>query len=295
MTLIEHIYELRNRLGVALLAVLAGGVLGFLWFQYRVWGLPSLSDLLTEPYCALPSDMRVKFDGECRLLQTAPFEAFLIQMKVGIGVGAVLTSPIWLYQIWAFITPGLYAKERKFAASFVLCAVVLFVAGAVLAYFVAPQGLLVLSSFGGDAFVTALAGSSYVNFILGLLLVFGVSFELPLLVVMLNLVGVLPYEKLRQWRRGIIFALFIFAAVATPGTDPISMVAMAVALTILFELAIQIARINDRRKARRRAAEGWDNLSDDEAAPFDYTPEPVEPAEPIAADGQQRVKYDDAT
>ncbi|KAA2266527.1 twin-arginine translocase subunit TatC [Solihabitans fulvus] len=299
MTLIEHLYELRHRLGLALLAIFVGGILGFLWFQFNIGPIPKLGSLLTEPYCQLPQELRADIGGhgECKLLQTAPFEAFLIQFKVGIAAGAVFFSPVWLYQLWAFITPGLYAKERKFALVFVSCAVVLFATGAVLAYLVVPKGLEVILHFGGNQFITALKGDEYVSFILGMLIIFGVSFELPLLVVMLNRVGILPYDKLRRWRRGMIFGLFVFAAVATPGSDPFSMLALAGALTILFEFAIQLARLHDRKKARQRVAEGWEGVSDDEASPLNYQPEPVAPAEPVetpAAD-PQRVRYDDAT
>ena len=291
MTLRDHIYELRHRLGLALLFILLGGVVGFIWFQTRFGAIPSLSELLTRPYCQLPKNVRVDFNGECRLLQTQPFEAFLIQFKVGVAAGMVLTAPLWLYQVWAFITPGLYARERKFALRFVMSASVLFAAGAVLAYFVVPQGLRVLVSFGGDAFITALAADKYVSFVLVLLLIFGVSFELPLLIVMLNQVGMLPYANLKRWRRGIIFGLFVFAAFATPGTDPVSMVALGIAMAVLFEVAVQISRVHDRRKARRLAAQDAQELDPDLPSTIDHTPEPVEPSKP----DDVRAGWDDVT
>jgi sec-independent protein translocase protein TatC len=291
MTLVEHIYELRFRLAMALIALAAGALLGFLWFGKGVGPIPALGEIVTSPYCRLPPSVRLDTGHGCRLLQTQPFEAFLTQLKVGAAVGAVFTSPAWLYQIWAFITPGLYAKERRYALSFVSCAAVLFAAGALLAFFVVPEGLRVLVSFGGDQFITALAADKYISFVLAMLLIFGVSFELPLLVVMLNLAGVLSYAKLRRWRRGLIFGLFVFAAIATPGQDPISMLVLAGALTVLFEVAVQIARLHDRRKARQRAEEGWDGLSDDEASPLDLRPEPVAPS----SLDPPPVRYDDAT
>ncbi|MDQ3786960.1 MAG: twin-arginine translocase subunit TatC, partial [Actinomycetota bacterium] len=251
-------------------ALLAGCILGFLWFQWRVGPIPSLGHLLTGPYCELPASVRFEpIPGKCQLLQTQPFEAFLIQFKVGLAAGAVLTSPFWLYQIWAFITPGLYENERKFTRIFVVLASFLFACGAALAYFVVPKGLSVLVSFGGDTFIAALAANDYISFVLVMLLIFGVSFELPLLVTMLNRIGVLPYRNLKKWRRGIIFMLFVFAAIATPGTDPIGMLALAGAMTVLFEVAVQIARIHDRRKDRRDIEEGWADPDD-----------PLEPVNP---------------
>lgn len=295
MTLIEHLYELRHRLGIAMLCLLAGGVLGFLWFQFRVGSIPSLGTLLTGPYCQLPTSTRVQLNNQaCQLLQTKPFEAFTIQLKVGLMAGAVLSSPAWFYQFWAFITPGLHTRERRFAGVFVLLASVLFAAGAVVAYLIVPEALRVLTHFGAGQFATALAGDDYVSFILTLLVIFGVSFELPLLIVMLNRVGVLPYDKLKKWRRGIILVLFIFAAFATPGGDALSMLALALALTVLFELAVQLCRLHDRKKARQRVEEGWDGLSDDEASPLpNHTPEPVSTSGHPRKDDS--VDYDDAT
>jgi sec-independent protein translocase protein TatC len=272
MSLRDHIYDLRFRLSLILLFLGAGGVFGFLWWDLRLGPVPSLAELIIGPYCALPPDLR--FPPEpCGLLQTQPFEAFLVRFKVGLAAGAVLTGPGWLYQIWAFVAPGLYARERKFARIFVGLASTLFAAGAALAYFVVPEGLSVLVGFGGEGFITALAADKYISFVLVMLLIFGVSFELPLIVAMLNRAGILPYDNLRRWRRGITFGLVIFAALATPGTDPISMVALAASMTVLFELSVQISRIHDRRKANREAA--VPSLSDDEASPLDLTPRPT--------------------
>jgi sec-independent protein translocase protein TatC len=271
MTLRDHLYELRHRLGLALLALLAGCIFGFLWFQWRLGPVPSLGQLMTGPYCQLSSPPRVELNpGQCQLLQTQPFEAFLVQFKVGLAAGAVLTSPMWLYQIWAFITPGLYDNERKFTRIFVFLASFLFACGAVLAYYVVPKGLQVLVSFGGDQFATTLVANEYISFVLVMLLIFGVSFELPLVITMLNRIGVLPYRNLKKWRRGIIFVLFVFAAFATPGTDPVGMLALAGAMTVLFELAVQIARIHDRKKELARGEDGWGDHPED----YDFSEPP---------------------
>jgi sec-independent protein translocase protein TatC len=298
MTLIEHVYEFRRRLAYGLMAIVLGGIFGFIWFGTKLGPIPSLGDLMTGPYCALPAGpngVRIEFnDRGCELLQTKPFEAIMIQLKVGVAAGMVVFAPLWLYQVWAFIAPGLYSKERKYAMTFVGFASLLFAAGAVLAYVLLPSALkLLIGGFGGGQFATALAGADYISFMLSLLLIFGVSFELPLLVVMLNQVGVVKYVQLKKWRRGIIMALFVFAAFATPGSDPFSMLGLAGALTVLFEIAIQIARFHDRRLGKKRAAEGIDNLDDDEAAPFDYTPSTAD--EPASTSPAGKTSTDDIT
>ncbi|WP_084211728.1 twin-arginine translocase subunit TatC [Pseudonocardia acaciae] len=295
MTLLEHLYELRNRLAVALVAVVAMSIVGYIWFATGFFGGPSLGDLLKGPYCELPPSIRpsVTADRGCTLFGISAFDQFSLRMRVGIAAGVVLSCPIWFYQLWAFITPGLYVKERKFAVTFVSSAAVLFLAGAAMAYYVVRQALQFLLSISSDVQTTLLTGESYFGLLIALLLIFGVSFELPLLVVMLNRVGVVSYDKLRKWRRGLIFGLFVFAAIATPGGDPISMTALALALTVLFEVSIQIARVHDRRKERREAEEGWGAWDPDQPSPIDT--EPSEIPEPTEIPGSSPPRYDDAT
>lgn len=295
MPLMEHLHELRRRLFVATLGILLGTVLGFIWFGHGIpaIGLPSLSEILTAPYCAVPASERVTFGDteDCRLLATGPFSALELQLKSALIAGVVLSVPVWLYQLWAFVTPALYSKERKYAVFFVSAGGALFVAGAVLAYVVIREGLTVLLGFGGDATIAALSPDSYFSFLIAMIIIFGVSFELPLLLIMLNRIGVVRGAKLAQWRRYAIFGLTVFAGLVVPGNDPITMLALAVSLALLYELSVQVAKVHDRRVRRKEAATG---LSDDEATPLADLPaatggasadtmvQPVAPAAPVA-------------
>lgn len=285
MTLIEHLYELRTRLAISFVAIAITSIVGYVWFGVGFFGYPSLGELLKGPYCSLPPSARPEptAGGGCTLFALAAFDQFSLRMKVGIATGVVLACPVWFYQFWAFITPGLYVKERRLALTFVVSAAVLFSGGAALAYVVVREALQFLLSISADVQTTLLTGDSYFGLLIALLLIFGVSFELPLVVVMLNRVGVVSYAQLSKWRRGLIFGLFVFAAVATPGGDPISMTALALALTVLFEVAIQLARVHDRGVARRREAEGL--LDPDEPSKLDPRPSELPTS----------VGYDDAT
>jgi sec-independent protein translocase protein TatC len=252
MAVLDHLRELRRRLIIAALIVALGAVLG--WYLY-----PHTLSFLKGPYCSVPAKYR--FSGnvtdpkQCSLIYTGVLDGFTTRLKVAVISGAVFTAPIWLYQIWAFVTPGLKRNERKYTVVFILASTLLFVAGMTLAYLVLSRGLRVVVEAGGAGTVAFLTVTGYLSFVILLLTVFGLAFELPLLVIMANLAGVLPAKLLRKSQRLAIFLIFLFAAVATPSTDPFTMCAMAVPMCLLFEGAVVFASVHDKRKAARKAAE----------------------------------------
>jgi sec-independent protein translocase protein TatC len=261
MPVLDHLRELRRRLVVILLIVVVGAVLG--WYLY-----PHTLDILRRPYCSVPEKYRFTPRGsvDCVLVYHGALDGFTTRLKVSLISGAVFTGPFWLYQIWAFITPGLRKNERKYTLVFVVASTILFVAGMALAYVVLSKGLRLLLEQAGDGTQAQLTVSDYISFVTLMLVVFGAAFELPLLVVMANFAGVLPASLLRRSRRIAIFLIFLFAAIATPSTDPFTMCAMAGPMVILFEVAIQISIVHDRRKARRQAAERAEPHLDDDVA-----------------------------
>jgi sec-independent protein translocase protein TatC len=267
MSLVGHLTELRNRVAKALLALVIATAVAFWWYEH------GLGDFIRAPYCGLPADLRYgDSDTGCGLLITDVFGGVFIRLKVSLLAGAVLSAPFWLYQLWAFITPGLRRNERRYGITFVAVSSLLFGLGAVLAYVSLAAGLELLLSLAGDGVVVALTAQDYIGFVLSLLVAFGVSFEVPLIAVALNLVGVLSYEVLRKSRRWIFFLTIVFAAFVTPTQDPFTMLLMAVPMIGLFELAIQIARVVDKRRARRAAAEHFHDLPDDAPSPLDARP-----------------------
>jgi sec-independent protein translocase protein TatC len=268
MTLIAHLKELRNRVAIALLFILLGTAVCFWWYDH------GLGTFIRAPYCGIPDSNRLETatGDDCRLLVTTVFDGALIRLKIAFIGGVVVSAPFWLYQVWGFITPGLKRNEKRYGVAFVAASSSLFALGAVLAYFSLKAGLTLLLGLAGDDVAIALTAQDYIGFVISILLAFGVSFELPLIAVVLNLIGVLSYAALSKSRRWIYFLTIVFAAFITPTQDPFTMLLMAGPMCVLFELAIQIARLVDKRRARRAAAEGLAGLDDDEASPLDATP-----------------------
>jgi len=284
MSLVEHLRELRNRIGLALIGILIGMVVAFIFYD-------QILAFLKAPYCDLDLDVRGELsernDGTCTLLLFDVLSNLTLRLKIALIAGLVFSAPWWLYQLWAFITPGLKRNERRYALSFVAASTVLFAAGCALAYITLANGLKLLLTLSGDGIESVLGATEYLGFVMQLLLAFGIALEVPLLGVMLNAVGILSYGVLSKSRRWLYFLTFVLAAFITPTTDPFTMLALAIPMGVLFEGAIQFARINDKRRARRDAAESWGHLDDDEASPLDASPSPL-PAEPEPVGDQQR-------
>jgi len=275
MSLIAHLKELRNRVAKALLALLVATAISFWWYEH------GLGEFIRAPYCGLDEELRYGGNdaGGCGLLITDVFGGVFIRLKVSFLAGAVLSAPFWLYQLWAFITPGLKRNEKRYGIGFVVISTLLFALGAFLAYLSLAKGLQLLLSLAGDGVVIALTAPDYIGFILSLLVAFGVSFEVPLIAIGLNLVGVLSHEVLSRSRRWIFFLTIVFAAFVTPTQDPFTMLLMAGPMIVLFEIAIQVARVVDKRRAKRDAMDHFHDLDDDEASPLDATPSSLdEPA-----------------
>ncbi|MDQ1684668.1 MAG: sec-independent protein translocase protein TatC [Frankiaceae bacterium] len=264
MTLAEHLTELRRRIVISTLAVVAGTGVAF---AFHHW----LLRLLTHPYCHLPASYR--FDkAHCALVVTGVLDAFTVTLKLSLYAGVILSSPIWLWQLWRFVTPGLHSNERRYAVAFVGTSVTLFGAGAVIAYFTLGTGLRFLLGFATGGITSLLTFDSYLSYVVAIVLVFAVSFEFPLLVVMLNLSGVLTHARLLRWTRLIVFGIFVFAAVATPSQDPFTMLALALPMCGLYGLAVGFAFLHDRRLARRGDTSPYAHLADDELSPLDDEP-----------------------
>lgn len=243
MTLFEHLAELRNRLIKAALAVAVGGVVAFVAYEW-------IFDILIAPYedlCA--SGVGQTLDPNCRLLVTDPLEGFSVRLKVSTYGGIGLAMPVLLWQLWRFVTPGLYPHEKRYAIPFVASALVLFAMGAGIAYWTLPKALTFLTEIGGENLATAYSPASYFHLIVYMMLAFGVGFEFPILLIFLQMAGILTTATLRRYRRYAIVIVAVVVAVATPSGDPISMLALTIPMYLFYEAAIVVGRIMERRRA----------------------------------------------
>ncbi|MDX3109936.1 twin-arginine translocase subunit TatC [Nonomuraea angiospora] len=265
MPLMEHLRELRNRLLIAAVAVVVGIIIGWIFFD-PVWAF------IKEPFCETPQAQQLRV-GECTLTYGGIFQSFFLTLKVSAMVGVVVSSPVWLYQIWAFVTPALYRNEKRYSIAFLGLAIPLFVIGAALAYIIMDTSLAILLGFAPSDTVAIIQIDEYVNYVLIMVVIFGISFELPLLLVFLNIIGVLPHATVKKHRRWVVFAMFVFGAVITPGGDPLTMMALAAPMVVLYFLAEFFMFVREKRMP---ATEDFSHLSDDEASPLVEDSAPVD-------------------
>ncbi len=247
MTLVEHLTELRKRLIISVLAVAVGMIIAFIAY-------PWIIDFLLYPYQQLVESRPETSITGGQLLQTDPLEGFSVRMKTSAYAGIALAMPVLLWQVWKFVTPGLYEHERKWAIPFVASALVLFVLGAMLAYFTLPRALDFLVTIAGDDFVSAFQASKYFQLVTYMMLAFGIGFEFPIVLIFLQLANIVDAAALKRARRFAIVGICILVAVITPSGDPISMLMLSVPMIIFYEAAIIIGGLLTRRRAARATA-----------------------------------------
>lgn len=293
MPLVEHLRELRNRLTKAVIAIIIVMIVAAFYSE-------QLMQFLADPVPKC-ENLANSDGGNCAIVSfntlTSPFTTTI---KVSLMAGLVVSSPVWLYQLWAFVAPGLHKNEKKYTYIFVSAAVPLFAGGAYLAYVILPVSVKVLLSLtpGGSANILSL--DEVLDFTIRMVLIFGIAFELPLLLIMLNMVGIVSGRRMIGWWRGVVMGVFIFGAVATPTTDPVGMMALAGPIIVLYFMAVAFSLLNDRRRRRNNPDA---ELDDDEASDLDLTPESIDEVETVSASralpeqaSTERVNgYDDVT
>jgi sec-independent protein translocase protein TatC len=288
MPLSEHLRELRRRLIISVIAIALGSVAG--WFLYDpVW------KSLQEPMLEIAAERGVEAQVNFQNLTSA----LNLQIKLSVYLGIILASPVWLYEVWAFITPGLTRKERRTSIAFVAVAVPLFLAGIGLAWMILPHAVEVLTEFTPEGASNIISADDYLSFTTRLILAFGIAFVLPLFAVALNMIGLLSGEALgRSWRISV-FMIFLFTAIASPSPDVGSMLLMALPLVGLYVLTVGFCLLNDRRRRRKHGRDPVFGLEDDEASPLDAGADglgtPAEVGRPGPLDRTPDRYDDDAT
>lgn len=242
MTLVEHLTELRQRIIKSVIAIVVGGVVIAIFYD-------QIFDALIEPYCAALEEIdEESFLEGCGLVQTEPLEGFSLYFTVvGYG-GLMLAIPFILWQVWQFVVPGLYPHERKYAVPFVGSGALLFFFGSGLAYWSIPRALGFLLDIGGDNLISLLSPAPYISFVIKMLVAFGLGFQFPLILILLQLIGVVTAEQLRSGRRYAIVGIVVLVAVLTPSGDPITLGVLSVPMYVFYEAAIAWGWLRKRRQ-----------------------------------------------
>ncbi|MFJ2863599.1 twin-arginine translocase subunit TatC [Kitasatospora sp. NPDC087314] len=274
MALADHLRELRNRVVKSVLAIVVITIIAAIYHK-------KIEDFLLTPLPHCTPDTADQYHGKCAQVSNIGLTAgFTWMLKVSLTAGVVATVPIWLYQVWAFVAPGLHKHEKKYAVIFMAAGAPLFLAGVGCAILVLPTTVDVLISFTPNHTTPILPPEDYLDIATRMVLVFGLAFEFPLLLVMLNMVGMVTGKRLLGWWRGMVMGITVFAAFATPSADPVSMLVLAAPIWALYFIAVAIALFNDKRKLRRNPDAG---LSDEEASQLDLSVQPVAGAEMVEA------------
>jgi sec-independent protein translocase protein TatC len=262
MPLMDHIRELRNRLVKSALVLIAAMIVALV-FSNQSWSL------VTRPFCEAPirghTGCHVAGD---QLVVTGVFDPFFLRLKIAFFIALIASSPVWLYQLWAFIAPGLYSREKRWAYLFTGAGVPLFLGGASLAYLTMSRGLHYLLGLTPSGVLNLPSVTTYLSYFTGMILGFGLAFELPLAIVMLNLAGILTHERFRKWRRVMIFAVFVICGMVNPSPDPWTMLVLGGLCVVLVEIAEVFVMFNDRRRARLHP-DPYAGLADDQVSPLE--------------------------
>jgi sec-independent protein translocase protein TatC len=233
MTLVEHLTELRTRLFIASAAIAIGAVIAFALYN-------RILDFLVDPYCEIRKPL------ECDLYVQSPLDGLATRLKIAGYGGLMISSPVVLWELWRFITPGLHKKEKRYAIPFIAASTLLFFGGVFVAYLTFPKALEFLINIGGENLQEIFSPKEYVSFFLKIMLAFGLAFEFPVVLVFLQLVRVVTAKRLSSWRRPAIVVIVAAAAVITPSQDPYSLFAMAGPMYLFYEVSILIGRLLKR-------------------------------------------------
>ena len=262
MPLMDHLRELRNRLVKSILVIILGMIVALVFSNQTL-------NIVTRPFCSavINGHTGCHVVGD-QLVINGVFDGFFLRIKIAFFVALIGTCPVWLYQLWAFIAPGLSGREKKWAYLFTATAVPLFASGAVLAYVVMDRGLHYLLNLAPQNSLVLPSWDTYLSYLTGMLVGFGIVFELPLVIVMLNMAGILTHERFRKSRRVLIFAVFLIAGIVNPSPDPWTMLILGGLAVTLVEVAEIFVYFNDKRRARLHPDPRTKGLADDELSPL---------------------------
>jgi sec-independent protein translocase protein TatC len=244
MPLLDHLRELRTRVVKSASVIALGSIVG--WFFYN-----EIITKLSEPVCDLKAAQETGADNCGALYINGVLGPLNLQIKVAILAGIIISAPIWLYQLWAFIAPALHRKEKRNSIFFIVAATPFFAAGAYLGYTILPIAVEVLFGFTPDALNNLVKFDDYLDFVMRAILLFGIAFELPVFLITFNLIGFLSGKAILKPWRGWVFGITLFVAGFTPSADPLSMLALAIPLILLYLLSGVFALFNDRRRSKK--------------------------------------------